>query len=168
MLEQASLSENGDYEQSTILQLSLGCIDRAVEPITECVSVRERSMHPEDNQTPSLRDVGPTTYDGVWAIIDDRCNSCSRSKAWRQNAEAKMKVLGLQTISPYKKATAFSGTGSSTKNGRPKFPRGVTLNAVFLSWSHVPLSDDLLSLVQSKRTRSLLTCHFSFSSGRSW
>ena len=75
MLEQASLSSNGDYEQSTILQLSLDCLDRTVEPITEFVSVRERSMHPEDNQTLSVRDVDPTAYDGVWAIIDDGCIS---------------------------------------------------------------------------------------------
>ena len=99
MMEQPSLSSNVDYGQSTILQLSLGCIDRAVEPITEFVSVRERPMHPEDNQTLCLRDVDLTAYDGVWAIIDDRCNSCSRSKAWRESAEAKMKVLGLHPTS---------------------------------------------------------------------
>ena len=51
MLGQASLSSNGDYEQSAILQLSLDCTDRAVESITEFVSVRERSTHSEDNQT---------------------------------------------------------------------------------------------------------------------
>ena len=47
MLEQASLSSNGDYDHSTTLQLSLDGIDRAVEPITESVSVRERSTHSE-------------------------------------------------------------------------------------------------------------------------
>ena len=169
MLEQASLSSNGDYEQSTILQLSLDCIDRAVEPITEIVSVRERSMHPEDNQTLSLRDVDPTAYDGVWAIIDDGCNSCSRSKAWRQNAEAKMKVLGLHPISLHKKATTFNDVGTSTTNGKPKNPTGVALCAVSLSWSRVPLSDDLLSLVQSMRAPSFLISLFSVESiGKQW
>ena len=91
MLEQASRSFNGNYEQSTILQLSWDCIYRAVEPITEFVSVRERSKHSEDNQTLILRDVDPAAYDGVWAIIHDGCNSHNR--AWRQNAVAKMKVL---------------------------------------------------------------------------
>ena len=52
MLEQASFSSNGSHKQSTILQLSLDCIDRGVESITEFVSVRERSMHSEVNQTP--------------------------------------------------------------------------------------------------------------------
>ena len=41
-----------------------------------------------------LRDVDPAAYDGVWAIIDDGCNSCSY-EAWRQNDEATMKVLCL-------------------------------------------------------------------------
>ena len=82
MLEQASLSSNEDYEHPTILQLSLDGIHRALEPITESVSVRERSTHPEDNHTLSLRDVVHTTFDVVWAIIDDGCDSCSRSKTW--------------------------------------------------------------------------------------
>ena len=77
MLEQASRTSKGDYEPSALLRLSLGCIDRAVEPITEFVSVRERSVHSGDFQTLSVRDVDPTAYDGVRAIIDDGCNSCS-------------------------------------------------------------------------------------------
>ena len=95
MLEQASVSSNGDYEQSTIFQFSLDCIDRAVESITELVSIRERPMHSEDNQTPSLRAVDLVAYDDDRAIIDDGCNSCSHNRAWRQNTAAKMKVLGL-------------------------------------------------------------------------
>ena len=63
---------------------------------------------------PSNRD--RDAYDSVWAIIDDGCVSCSRSKAWRQNAEAKMKVLGLHFSPLHKKATTFNGTGRSTKN----------------------------------------------------
>ena len=87
MSEQASLSSNGNYEQSTILLLSLDCIDQAVEPITEFVLVRERSMHSEDNQTLCSRDVDPTAYDGVWAIIDDGCNSCCRGEVWRRSKD---------------------------------------------------------------------------------
>ena len=116
MLEQASFSPNGDCEQSTILQLSLDCIDRAVESITGLVSIRVRSMHTEDNQTLSLRDVDPTAHDGVWAIIEDGCNGCSRNRACRQNTEAKMRVLGLHPILFHKKATITNGTGRDTKN----------------------------------------------------
>ena len=50
MLEQASSSPNGDYGQSTMFQLFLDCIDRAVESSTELVSIRVRFMHSEDNQ----------------------------------------------------------------------------------------------------------------------
>ena len=34
--------------------------------------------------------VDPIADDGVWAIIDDGCNSCCHGEVWRQNAEAKM------------------------------------------------------------------------------
>ena len=99
----------------------------------------------------------PAAYDGVWAIMDDGCNSCSRSKAWRQNAEAKMKGFGTLL---HEKATTFSGTGRSTKNGRPKIPMGILLDAVSLSWSHVPLSDNLcLCFSQCEHT---FPSHFSF------
>ena len=118
-------------------------------------------MHPEDNQTFSLRHVDPTAYDGVWAIIDDGCNSCSRSKAWRRNAEAKMKVLGLHPCSLHKKATTFNGTGRNTKNGKRRFPWALILMLYPRpGWSHVPLSDGLLSLVQSVRARSFLISLF--------
>ena len=99
MLEQASPSSNGDYEQSTTFQFHLDCIDRAVESITELVSIRVRCRYSDDNHTLSLRDVDPTAYDGVWAIVDDGCNSCSHNRARRQNAAAKTKVLGLHPIS---------------------------------------------------------------------
>ena len=45
MLEKLLFSSNGDNEQSIIFQLSLNCIDRAVESITEFVSIRVRFMH---------------------------------------------------------------------------------------------------------------------------
>ena len=64
-----------------------------------------------------------------------------------KNAVAKTKVLGLHPISLHKKTTAFNGTGRSTT---------LFKNAVSLSWSHVPLSDDLLCSVQPMRTRSRL------------
>ena len=111
-----------------MVQLFLGCDDRATEPSTAFVSFRERPMHFNDNQSLTLRVVDPIEDDGVWAIID----SCCHVEVWRQNAEAKMKVLGLHPTSLHKKATTFNGTGRSTKNGRPNIPTGVILKAVFL------------------------------------
>ena len=59
-----------------MLQLHLDCVDRAAESITAIVSILERPMHSEDNQTLTLRAVDPIADNGVWAIIDDGCNSC--------------------------------------------------------------------------------------------
>ena len=152
VLEQDSLLSIGNDEQPTILQLPLDFVDHAAESITASVSVRTRSVHSEDNQTLSLRDVDPIAEDGVWAIIDDGCNCCCHDELWRQNAEGTMKVLGLHPILLHGKATTFNGTGTSTANRKPKIPTGVTLNAEFLFWSRVPLFDDLLSLFQSMQT----------------
>ena len=46
-------------------------------------------MHLDDNQALSLRVVDPIAYEGVWAIIDDGCNSCCHREVLRQNAAAK-------------------------------------------------------------------------------
>ena len=95
MLEQVSLLSNGDFQQSTMLQLHLHCVDRTAESTTAFVSIRDRPMHSEDNQTLNLRAVDPIVDDSIWAYIDDGCNSCCHGEVWRQNAEVKMKVVGL-------------------------------------------------------------------------
>ena len=94
MLEQLSRLSDGDYGQSAMVQLFLDCVDRATEPSTAFVSFQERHMHCDDNVALSLRVLDPIADDGVWAIIDDGCNSCCHGDVWRQNAEAKMKVFG--------------------------------------------------------------------------
>ena len=58
-----------------MVQLFLDCVDRATEPSTAFVSFREQPMHFNDNQAQSLRVVDPIADDGVWAIINDGCNS---------------------------------------------------------------------------------------------
>ena len=155
LLEQVSLLSDGDYKQSRMLQLSLDCVDRETDPTTAFVSSRERPMLSEDNQTLSLRVVDPIADDGVWAIIDDGCNSGCLGEVWRQNAEIKMKVFGSHPIWLHREATTFNGVGPSTTSGKLKIPIGFTLYAVSLFWSRVPLFDDLLSLAQSTQTCSL-------------
>ena len=54
-------------------------------------------MHIDYNQTLYSRVGDPIAYESVWAIIDDGCNSRCHREVWRQNAEAKMKVLGLHS-----------------------------------------------------------------------
>ena len=96
MLEQVSRLSDDDYEQSAMVQLFLDCADRATEPSPAFVLFREQPTHFNDNQTLNLRVVDPIAYDGVWVIIDGGCNSCCYGEVWRQHAQAKMKVLGLQ------------------------------------------------------------------------
>ena len=84
-------------------------------------------MHFDDNQTLSLRVVEPIADDCVWAIIDDGYNNCCNGEVWRQNAEAKMKVLGLHPIWLHRKATTFNGVGTSTTSGKLKIPMTIRL-----------------------------------------
>ena len=97
MLDQISRLPDGDYEQPMAIQLFLDRIDRATTPSTAFVSFREQPMHFNDKQTLTLRVVDPIEDEGVWAIIDDGCNSCCHGEVWRQNAEAKMKVSGFHS-----------------------------------------------------------------------
>ena len=77
-----------------------------------------------------------------------------------------MNILSLRPILAHKTATAINDTGRNTKNGRPEIPTGAILSVVSLLRSHVPSSDDLLTLVQSMRTRSLLLFLFLVGLGR--
>ena len=126
MLDQISRLSDGDCEQSMAIQLFLDCIYRATTPSTAFVSFRERYTHFNDNRTLSLRVVDPIADEGVWAI-DDGCNSCCHGKVWRQNGEAKMKVLRLQLILVHRKATTFNGVGTSTTSGKLKNPMAIRL-----------------------------------------
>ena len=84
MLDQISRLSDRDYEQAMAIQLFLDCIDRSTTPSTAFVSLREQPMHFNENQTLSLRVVVPNADEGVWAIIDDGCNSCCHGEVWRQ------------------------------------------------------------------------------------
>ena len=120
MLDQISRLSDGDYAQSTEIQLFLDCVARATASSTAFVSFREQAMHFTDYQTVNLRVVDPIAHEGVWEMIDDGCNSCCHGGVWRQNAEAKMKVLRLQPIWVHRKATTFNGVGTSATSGKQK------------------------------------------------
>ena len=127
MLEQASRLSDGDYGQSMMVPLFLHCVDRATASSTAFVSFREQPTHFKDNQTLNLRVVDPIADAGVWAIRDDGCNSCRHGEVWRQNAETKMKVLGLRPIWLHRKATTPNGVGTSTTSGKLKIPMAFRL-----------------------------------------
>ena len=127
--------------------------NRAAESTTAFVLIRERPMHSEDNQTLSLRVVDPIVDEGVWAIIDDGCNSCCHGEVCRKYAEVKIQVLlGFYVIWLHGKVTTCNGVGTSTTNGKPNIPIGVALCAVSLFCFRVPLFDDLLSLAHLMET----------------
>ena len=128
MLEQVSRLLDGDYEQSTTVQLFRG-FALTVQPRHQLYLFRSEStpMHFKDNQTLKLRVVDPIADEGVWAIVDDGCNSCCHGEVWRQNAETKMKVSGLHPIWLHRKATIFNGVGTSTTSGKLKIPMAIRL-----------------------------------------
>ena len=131
MLEQVSRLSDGNCEQSAVVPFFLDCVERAIEPSTAFVLFREQLTHSNDNQTLSLRVVDPIADDGVWAIIDEECNSCCHGEVWRQNAEAKMNILGVHPIRLYRKATTFNGVGTSTTSGKLNLPNGHTGCSLF-------------------------------------
>ena len=98
VLEQVSRLSDGDYERSAMFQLFLDCVDRAIASSTALVSFQRQPMKFDDNRTLSLRVVDPIADEGVWAVIDDGCNSCCHGEVWRQNAEAKMKTFLAFTL----------------------------------------------------------------------
>ena len=65
--------------------------------------------------------------EGVWAIMDDGCNSGCHGEVWRQNAEAKMNVLRLQPIWIHRNAATFNGVGTSTTSGKLKMTMAIRL-----------------------------------------
>ena len=91
MLERVSRLSDGDHEQAMMVQLFLDCVDRATASCAAFVSFREQPMHFYNNQTLNLRVVDPIADEGVWAIIDDGCNSCCHGEVWRQSAQRMMK-----------------------------------------------------------------------------
>ena len=105
----------------------LDCVDRATASSTAFVSFREQPMHSKDNQTLNLRVVDPIADEGVWAMRDDGCNSCCHGQVWRQNAEAKKRVLRLQTVWVHRKGTTFKGVGASTTSGKLIIPMTIRL-----------------------------------------
>ena len=106
MLQQVSRPSDGDYDQSVMVQRLLDCGDRTTASSIAFVSFREQPMHFHDNQTRSLRVVDPIAVEGVWATIDDGCNSCCHVEVLPQNAKAKMKVWAFTPVGCIKRPSS--------------------------------------------------------------
>ena len=127
MWEQASRLEDGDYEQSAMVQLFLDCVDRTNEQHAALVSCRERPMHEDDQQSQAPRVVDLILDECVWAIVDDGCNRCSHSELWRRHAEDKIRYEGLKAVWLHRMATTFHGAGTRTTSGKLTLPMAVKL-----------------------------------------
>ena len=82
----------------------------------------------KDKCPTDLRVVDPMEDEGVWAIVDDGCNSCTHSREWRLNAEEKWAKRGFKCYLKDGKVTKFTGIGSSPSTGKWKLPAGFLLN----------------------------------------
>ena len=80
-----------------------------------------------DIQNMTMRVDDPYADEGVWAIIDDGCNSCCFSKKWHQNAVKKWGRVGFQSYLKSSTPTSFTGVGKSTTRGKYVMPFGLKL-----------------------------------------
>ncbi len=71
-----------------------------------------------EEQCSSLRVVDPFIDDGVWAIIDDACNSCCHGELWRRNAGARWAELGFKSDWIHHRAISSTGLGRRITTGR--------------------------------------------------
>ena len=81
---------------------------------------REPTM--QEYQTTKLRVVDPITDEGVWAIVDDACNSSCHGRSWRLNAEEKWKMKGFNSFVRSSKPTTFKGVGNAQTAGKLHVP----------------------------------------------
>ena len=75
------------------------------------------------------REVDPLEDEGIWAIVDDACNSCCHGSIWRENAEAKLKKKGFKCLLKDSKCHTFGGIGSgcTQSNGKYRMPFAMQL-----------------------------------------
>jgi len=142
----------GEYSLLSIGKMFIDCADRAITSPSPIVPVPERrrpretapapsptaivmtlekealvaTLH-KDNCPTNLRVVDPFTDAGVWALVDDGCNSCTHSDAWRLNAEEKWNKLGFSSYLKDSKITKFTGVGSAPSTGKWKLPVALQL-----------------------------------------
>ena len=139
MLLESRQLDAGDYTLLSIGNMFLDCADRAliiasavpmVQPTAMVVTTDKKALvatlH-KDNCTTSLRVVDPYTDPGVWAIVDEGCNSCTHSDAWRENAEKKWNKLGFNSYLKSSAITKFSGVGTAPSSGKWKLPCAIKL-----------------------------------------
>ena len=95
-------------------RVQLDASSKAESSRTAMVAAIDRVAMPalhKDQCTTSLRVVDPLTDDGIWAVVDEGCNSCTHSEVWRKNLEMKCDKLGFKPVQLNTKVTQFTGVG---------------------------------------------------------
>ena len=133
MAIESRVLEEGDYKVLDIGNMFLDCIDRvqqsfspaAASSRTAMVASRERVALPalhRDKGNTSLRVVDPLEDDGIWAVVDEGCNSNTHSMVWRKNLEMKCEKLGFKPVQLNSKVTQLTGVGSAATTGKWRLP----------------------------------------------
>ena len=81
----------------------------------------------KDQCTTRSRVVDPLTEDGIWTVVDEGCNSCTHSEAWRKNMGEKCLKLGFAPMQFNNKVTQFTGVGTAQTQGKWKIPMELRL-----------------------------------------
>ena len=77
-------------------------------------------MYHKDIQAVNLRVVDCLKDEGVWAIIDEGCNSGCHGQRWRENADIKFEKLGFKSVFHKESNMAFKGIGNNRSSGQWK------------------------------------------------
>ena len=80
-----------------------------------------------ETQNLKLRVVDPLEDEGIYAIIDDACNSCCHGELWRETAEKKLAARGFKPFWVHGDSTNFKGIGEKATSGKIKIPFGIEL-----------------------------------------
>ena len=87
--------DTGDISTSEMVSLLHDCVQEASD--NELIAFMAPTPAPSisaDTALSRLRSIDIFKDDGVWATLDEGCNSCCHGKAWALNAEDKYEKLG--------------------------------------------------------------------------
>ena len=111
----------------------LGVDETTGEPIAfygfKAFKNNEEVFH-RDLQPTHLPVIDTRLHEGVWALIDEGCNTCCHGELWRKNAEMKFRRLGFTPTLETEKESEFKGIGKKESTGVWRIPLGLLLENV--------------------------------------
>ena len=134
MLAEARRLDAGSYSMTSVGNLFIDCADRALiiptaMPATIVSKDALVAVH-KDRQATHLRVVDPFNDPGIWAVVDDGCNSCCHSTLWHEDAKRKWRKLGMQSYLISSQPTKFNGVGQSTTAGQVQSTIGTVVGRI--------------------------------------